>query len=84
MSELERAILELLAAQLLPLLGVEIVERSKGTIGQAGLHAHLGKLEQKGLVRCETHYHTVGNRLTMPRLMYTITERGRRLHQGVA
>lgn len=80
----ERKILELLAAQLLPVTGKEIIERSSGTIGRAGLYGQLSALEEAGLVRSETVYATVWGRIALPTLLYCISERGRRLHQGVA
>jgi DNA-binding PadR family transcriptional regulator len=60
--------------------GLQIVEKSNGSIGRASIYVHLGRLEEKGFVKVSK---TTASHPGMPRPIYKITGAGARVLAAV-
>jgi PadR family transcriptional regulator PadR len=73
----ERAILELLASGG-PMFGLQLVERSDGTLKRGTVYVTLGRLEAKGLIQSEQEPLPAGG-IGLPRRIYRVTTLGDRV-----
>jgi DNA-binding PadR family transcriptional regulator len=73
----EQAILELLASQG-PMYGLQIVERSGGTLKRGTVYVTLGRMEAKGFVESEEQPLPPGG-IGLPRRIYSMTALGERM-----